>query len=154
MTNSKPFQFLTRTRLDGWRAAGVWALKIVFGLRLVLGAAMALAWLAVKPYLSNSRLNAPEMFGGFDIPRSFPADALLGVWPRWDAINHLNLALRGYFDLPEGHSIFLPLLPDPDASMHRINWWQRHPGWTDCLHRGRFRRFRGFIPISRHLLWA
>lgn len=72
---------------------------------------MALAWLAVKPYLSNSRLNAPEMFGGFDIPRSFPADALLGVWPRWDAINHLNLALRGYFDLPEGHSIFYPFYP-------------------------------------------
>jgi hypothetical protein len=36
-------------------------------------------------------------------------EALLGVWARWDAVQHLNLAIRGYADMAEGASVFFPL---------------------------------------------
>jgi Gpi18-like mannosyltransferase len=45
------------------------------------------------------------------MPAEAPGDALLGVWVRWDAIHHLNLALRGYADVPVGDTVFYPLYP-------------------------------------------
>lgn len=108
IVSRKSRQVSILTRLEGWQAACAWALVVTVGLRLVLGLAMALAWIAAKPYLTPDQLNDPAVYGKLEVPTSFPADALLGVWLRWDAIHHLNLALRGYFDLSVGDSVFYP----------------------------------------------
>jgi len=97
------------TRLEGWRAACLWALIVTAVLRLGLGAVMATTWTAVKARLPSHQLDDPAIYGELDMPITFPADALAGVWVRWDAVHHLNLAQRGYFEVPEADTIFYPL---------------------------------------------
>ncbi len=96
-------------RLEGWQAAGAWALVATAALRLGLGLTMAMTWRTARPYLDPNLLNNPNIYGQLNIPTEFPADALLGIWPRWDAVHHLNLALRGYVDVSVGDTVFYPL---------------------------------------------
>jgi hypothetical protein len=70
---------------------------------------MGVTWQIVKPNLAPGLLDNPAVYGDIGIPTTFPADALLGVWPRWDAIHHLNLALQGYSGVSEGDTVFYPL---------------------------------------------
>jgi len=97
--------------LRGWRVAWLWAVIAVLALRLGLGLMMGLAWLAVKRYLPVSRLVGESIHGGLPAYVTFPADVLLGVWLRWDAVSHLNLARSGYFGVMTGHSVYYPLYP-------------------------------------------
>jgi hypothetical protein len=94
--------------VTGWRAAWLWAILSVVALRVGLGLTMGIAWLSVKPYLPPDLLSDSTFYGG--LPTfSFPADSLLGVWQRWDAVHHLNLARLGYSGLSVGDSVFYPL---------------------------------------------
>jgi hypothetical protein len=93
----------------GWRAAWLWALVAVLALRLGLGLMMGLTWVAVRRYLPPGGLTDESIYGGLQTYATFPADALLGVWQRWDGVSHLNLARLGYFGVPRGHSVYYPL---------------------------------------------
>ena len=93
----------------GWPAAWGWAVIAVLGLRLALGAVMAGVWLVVRPYLPASIPIDVALTGGRVY--SWLAEALLSVWLRWDAVHYLGLALRGYFQVSAGESVFYPLYP-------------------------------------------
>ncbi len=95
----------------GWRAACAWAVALVLALRLGLGLTMGTAWVIVKPYLPASRLADTTPYDSLPVYSTFPADAVLGVWQRWDAVHYLNLARRGYGGLSEGETAFYPLYP-------------------------------------------
>lgn len=95
--------------LNKWKSAWTWAISLTVILRLGLGIIMALAWLTIKPHLIPTILNIPSPYGKLVVPITSPGDAFLTVWLRWDAVHHLNLALRGYFDLSVGDSVFYPL---------------------------------------------
>ena len=43
------------------------------------------------------------------MPLSPLGQSILGVWPRWDAVQHLSLAIRGYSGMSEGATLFYPL---------------------------------------------
>jgi hypothetical protein len=100
---------LTAPAPGSLRAAWVWGLVLTLTLRVGLGLVMGSAWLAVSPYLPPEVLGRFSLAGKLPMPITFPGNALLGVWLRWDAVHHLNLAMRGYFDLSEGDSVFYPL---------------------------------------------
>lgn len=68
---------------------------------------MAAAWLVLEPNLPSSL--GPSVYGELEMPASRLGTLLLGVWPRWDAVHHLNLAMNGYFSLSLGDSVFYPL---------------------------------------------
>jgi hypothetical protein len=93
--------------LHGWRSALLWGGAAVLVLRLVLGLVMGTAWLVLRPYLLPN-LNRAEL-GGLPLYQGLAGEALLGVWPRWDAIHHLNLARLGYSDQSEAESVYYPL---------------------------------------------
>jgi hypothetical protein len=58
---------------------------------------MAAAWIAARPYVLPILEANPNYYGKLPLYTSLPGEALLGVWLRWDATHHINLALRGYF---------------------------------------------------------
>ena len=93
----------------GWPAAWGWAVIMVLGLRLALGAVMAGVWLVVRPYLPATIPGDIALTGGRVYGRL--AEALLGVWLRWDAVHYLTLAHVGYFQVGVGDSVFYPLYP-------------------------------------------
>lgn len=99
----------SKTVTMDWKKALVLALKLTLGLRVVLGAVMAAAWLIAEKYVAVAQFNDPEIYGKLVMPTSLFGKLLLGVWPRWDGVHHLNLAMRGYFDLSVGDSVFYPL---------------------------------------------
>jgi hypothetical protein len=72
---------------------------------------MAAAWLVVRPYLPLGTAAYIQAYGGLPVPANIPDEVLLGVWPRWDAVHYLNLAMRGYFAVSPGDSVFYPLYP-------------------------------------------
>ena len=114
-TRSKPFS-LSRWKGAGisptWRSAFLWALFATLVLRIGLGSVMAAAWIVAKPHLPSDVLTSLEFYDGLPVPTSSPLDALIGVWVRWDAVHHLNLARLGYFQTPTGDSVFYPLFPN------------------------------------------
>jgi hypothetical protein len=93
----------------GWRAAWLWAVAAVLWLRLGVGLVMGAAWLVVKPSLPADQVADAAVYGGLPVYTTFPANAILGVWQRWDAVHHLNLARLGYSGVSEGDSVFYPL---------------------------------------------
>lgn len=95
--------------LRGWKAAWVWAGAWVLFLRVAVGGMMAVTWSLFREALTPAILAVPDFFGALPRYTSFPGDILWGVWIRWDATHHLNLAMRGYADLSEGDSVFYPL---------------------------------------------
>ncbi len=100
---------MTSPNLRAWKTSAAWALGATLTLRVALGAVMAATWLLVKPYVSAGQLAAVHLYGSVEPPTNFPADALLGVWLRWDAIHYLNLVQRGYLGVSPGDSVFYPL---------------------------------------------
>jgi len=82
---------------------------LVLTLRLGLGLSMGATWLAVRHNLPASTLTDTTIYDGLPAYSTFPADVLLGVWQRWDAVHHLKLAWVGYFGVSEGDSVFYPL---------------------------------------------
>ncbi len=72
---------------------------------------MGAAWLVAKPYIPVEAYSNSTLYDGLPVPFTSPADAALGVWVRWDAVHHLNLARLGYFQVSEGDSVFFPLFP-------------------------------------------
>jgi hypothetical protein len=96
---------------EGWHRAFLLAAGLVLAGRICLGLTMGAAWTAAKPYLSPEQIAAPNVYRGLRVPTEFPADALLGVWQRWDAIHHLNLARVGYGGMTVGESVFHPFYP-------------------------------------------
>ncbi len=79
----------------------------MLALRIGLGIVLASAWLAVESHLPQG-LGA-SVYGDLQMPTTRLGNLILGVWTRWDAVHHLNLAMRGYFDLSPGDSVFYPL---------------------------------------------
>lgn len=93
-----------------WRDSWAWAIRWVIGLRLGLGALMALAWWVVRPHLNLSPADWQRLWGSVPPYPNRLSEAMLGVWPRWDAIHYLNLAVRGYAGgAQEGDTVFYPL---------------------------------------------
>ncbi len=92
-----------------WRQAALLAVGLVFALRLGLGMLMGLAGMVAQSSLPSSLLANPSLFGQIPVPDTPLGQFWLGVWPRWDAVQHLNLAMRGYFDMGEGSTVFYPL---------------------------------------------
>ena len=92
-----------------WRGPWAWATLWVLGLRLGLGALMGLTWWMARPYLSLSHLAWQNLWGTLPLYTNPLAEALLGVWPRWDAVHYLNLAQRGYAGASEGDTVFYPM---------------------------------------------
>ena len=68
---------------------------------------MGLAWFVVQDHLPKSL--DPSVYGQVRMPTSIVCKFILGVWPRWDAVHHLNLAMEGYFASSPGDSVFYPL---------------------------------------------
>ena len=98
-----------RERQRSWANAAQLSVALTIALRVGLGAVMAFAWVAVMKYLPSDHFTDPLVYGDLPMPTSTLGHLTLGVWPRWDAIHHLSLSMRGYFDLSPGESIFYPL---------------------------------------------
>lgn len=90
-----------------WKAALAWGASLALALRVGLGMIMGTAWLTVEADLPSTL--GPSVYGELQMPTSRLGAFFLGVWPRWDAVHHLNLAMRGYFALSPGDSVFYPL---------------------------------------------
>ena len=84
---------------NSWRMALLSGGVAVILLRLILGLMMGVTWIILRPYLSPNLILSE--FHGLFSNSSLPAEALLSVWLRWDAIHHLNLARLGYLKLSE-----------------------------------------------------
>jgi len=72
---------------------------------------MGASWLIVQPHFDQIGIDHVSVYGQLPDYDTFPANILLGVWLRWDAIHYLNIAKLGYFQLSEGDSTFYPLYP-------------------------------------------
>ncbi|KPK95298.1 MAG: hypothetical protein AMJ88_01485 [Anaerolineae bacterium SM23_ 63] len=68
---------------------------------------MGTAWLVVQRHLPE--ILDPSVYGQLRMPTSNVGNFFIGVWPRWDAVHHLNLAMGGYFASSPGESVFYPL---------------------------------------------
>lgn len=118
---------MLRRLLDarGWNAALAWALCATLSLRIGLGAMMAAVWLVARQHIPLSNPFYLKTFGGIPLPASIPGEILLSVWPRWDAVHHLSLAMRGYQNVSMGDSVFYPmyaLLTHILATLTRTNY--------------------------------
>ncbi len=96
---------------QSWRSALKWAVLSTLALRIGLGLVMGTTWMIAKPHLPTETLASGAIYDGLPVPSDAPLDAILGVWVRWDAVHHLNLARLGYFQAPPGDSVFYPLYP-------------------------------------------
>ena len=103
------FSKFTNLPSDNWRTAWLWAITLTISLRLGLGVLMGFTWLMVERYLPPNHLQNDLVYGRLDMPSSLLGRFWLSVWPRWDATHHLNLAMRGYFDVSVGDTVFYPL---------------------------------------------
>jgi len=92
-----------------WRRAAALGIGLTVGLRLSLGLVMGAAWVVVRQRISAEQVPDASIYGRLPMPGSLLGQAVLGVWPRWDGVQHLNLALRGYADMAEGSTVFFPL---------------------------------------------
>jgi len=70
---------------------------------------MGIAWTLVRPHIPAIWLDSPSLYGQLRMDSSPMVQFWLSVWPRWDATQHLNLAMRGYADMGEGSTVFYPL---------------------------------------------
>jgi hypothetical protein len=92
-----------------WRGAVAWGIGLAAALRIGLGLCMGLAWAAVGSNVWSGWLRDPSVYGQLRMPVSRLGQSLLGVWPRWDAVQHLTLAMKGYSGMSEGATLFYPL---------------------------------------------
>ena len=92
-----------------WRRAAALGIGLAVALRVGLGLVMGAAWVVVRQRISADQVPDISIYGKLTMPGTLLGQAVLGVWPRWDAVQHLNLALRGYVDMTEGSTVFFPL---------------------------------------------
>ncbi len=92
-----------------WRRAAALGIGLTVALRVGLGLVMGAAWVVVRQRISAEQVPDISIYGKLPMPGTLLGQAVLGVWPRWDAVQHLNLALRGYVDMAEGSTVFFPL---------------------------------------------
>jgi len=92
-----------------WRRAAALGIGLTVALRVGLGLVMGAAWVVVRQRISAEQVPDISIYGKLPMPGTLLGQAVLGVWPRWDAVQHLNLALRGYADMAEGSTVFFPL---------------------------------------------
>src|SRR3970282_905273 len=91
-----------------WRRAAALGIGLTVGLRLSLGLVMGAAWVVVRQRISAEQVPDVSIYGRLPMPGSLLGQAVLGVWPRWDGVQHLNLALRGYADMAERAARLIP----------------------------------------------
>ena len=99
-----------------WRRAVLWGIGLALSLRIGLGLLMGIAWTTVEGHISSFWFRNPSLYGELEMPISPMGQFWFGVWPRWDAVQHLNLAMRSYSDMSEGATLFFPLY----ASLTRV----------------------------------
>ena len=85
------------------------AIGLTLGLRLTLGGVLAGVTAIIANYIPPILSLHPDVYGELRIPPSFFGKFFLEPWVRWDAVHHLNLAMRGYFDISVGETIFYPM---------------------------------------------
>jgi len=92
-----------------------WKFAIIatFGLRLVLGLTIYVAWSYIRP---TAEVVIPleqeqSLYGKASVYQTPPLDGLLTAWFRWDAVHYLNIAQFGYHAHSDGASVFYPLYP-------------------------------------------
>jgi hypothetical protein len=106
------------TTPPSWRQSALLALGLTLALRLGLGLVMAAAWAVARPTVAG--LVPVGTYGELSMPKSALGELALGVWVRWDAVQHLNLALRGYFDMGQGSTVFFPLYAGLTGGLGRL----------------------------------
>ena len=94
------------------------AIGLTLALRLGLGIVMGAAWAVARPTVAG--LVPMGTFGELAMPESLLGDLGLGVWMRWDAVQHLNLAQRGYLDMGQGSTVFFPLYAGLAGGLGRL----------------------------------
>lgn len=94
---------------ESWKQPLLLAAELTFALRAGLGIVIAATWGTAEKFLPPIQTIDPVVFGKLSMPNSTFGKLLLGTWVRWDAVHHLNLAMRGYFDLSVGETVFYPL---------------------------------------------
>jgi hypothetical protein len=87
------------------------AIVIVSVLRVMLGVMMGVSWIIVTSNTDLEAIDYQAIHGALPDYSTFPANILLGVWLRWDALHYLHLAKLGYLQLSEAISTFYPLYP-------------------------------------------
>jgi hypothetical protein len=101
-----------------WREGAMLAIGLTLALRLGLGIVMGAAWAVARPTVAG--LVPAGTFGELAMPESLLGELTLGVWVRWDAVHHLNLAQRGYFDMGPGSTVFFPLYAGLTGGLGRL----------------------------------
>jgi hypothetical protein len=94
------------------------AIGLTLALRLGLGIVMGAAWAVARPTVAG--LVPAGTFGELAMPESLLGELALGVWMRWDAVQHLNLAQRGYLDMSQGSTVFFPLYAGLAGGLGRL----------------------------------
>jgi hypothetical protein len=92
-----------------WREAFRLGVTVTLAWRVGLGVLAAAVWLVVAPHLPLGPNPSADLFAGLPWYASRVGQAIFGVWPRWDAIHHLNLARLGYFGVGVPDSVYYPL---------------------------------------------
>lgn len=92
-----------------YASALFWALAIALAARVLLGLFMGIAWWALETHLPLDVVPASEYYGQLQVPDTVLWRSFFGVWVRWDAVHHLNLALAGYAHLSPAESVYYPL---------------------------------------------
>ena len=95
----------TKSSLSAW-ALAFW---LTLGLRLALGGILAVATAIFTNYIPPILSVHPDAYGKLNIPGSLFGRLFLELWVRWDAVHHLNLAMRGYFDISVSETVFYPM---------------------------------------------
>src|SRR3970282_2713142 len=85
-----------------WRRAAALGIGLTVALRVGLGLVMGAAWVVVRQRISAEQVPDVSVYGRLPMPSSLLGQAVLGVWPRWGGVQHLNLALRGYAAIAGG----------------------------------------------------
>jgi len=92
-----------------WGGAIKLGMTVTLVWRLALGVLMAGVWWVAAPHLPMGPDPSTSLFNGLPWYASRAGQAILGVWPRWDAIHYLNLARLGYFGVGVPDSVYYPL---------------------------------------------
>lgn len=106
-----------------WREAVTFACIITLVWRAVLAVIMGAVWWVASPHLPLGPDPGTDLFNGLPWYTSKVGQAVLGVWPRWDAIHHLNLARLGYFGVGVPDSVYYPAYA---STVGVISRWVTH----------------------------
>jgi hypothetical protein len=109
VTTNVAIEAQSNQRPLAWREAVRIGVAVTLIWRVGLAVLMGTVWLVTAPHLALGTDPSTGLFDGLPWYTSRMGQALLGVWPRWDAVHHLNLARMGYFGVGVPDSVFYPL---------------------------------------------